>query len=278
MHHDAAINELRGRRQGFYPCRLLWSILPLVLIFLAAGCRPNKRYDLIEAELRTRDQELAQTRSALEQSRLMNRAYEQQLGQPGLPGTVVQQPVQAVGRGDVMIHDITLARGTGGVDDDGVPGDEALMVVLVPRDEDGSAVKVPARVTISAWEITPAGLKNPIGNWEVTPEKLRPTWRAGLFSSGYHIALKWQTCPTLEKVRVAVRLTTLDGRAFEADKDINVRPILPPLINPYPTTPVVPSPTPQPGREPLLPGSAPPGVPSTIPPGTEELPPPSRSY
>jgi hypothetical protein len=261
------------------------------LLALSAGCQPNKRYDLIEAELRTRNRELLETRAALEQSRNLNRAYEQQ---PQLSAQSV--PAAALPTGGVFVKDVQLARGTGGIDEDGAPGDEALMVVVVPRDDDGSAVKVPGRLQVAASEITPQGLKNPIGSWDVPPERLRPTWRSGVLSTGYFVTLPWQTFPTTERVRVAVRLTTIDGRVFEADRDVTVHPVVQavPRGNVYPTSPVGPSPAPHPdtvlpppeglappvgprGREPLMPGNPPPGVPSTLPPGVEELPPPMRT-
>jgi hypothetical protein len=224
----------------------------------AIGCKPNKRYDLIEAELRTRERELEATRAALEQSRNLNRAYAQQ-------SPHAATPVASTAPAYIPVKEIVLARGTGGVDEDGVPGDEGLMVVVVPRDEDGAAVKIPAQVQIAAWEITPAGLKNPIGTWAVPAEKVRPTWRSGFISTGYFVAVPWQTYPSQERVRVAVRLTTLDGRAFEADKDIVVKLCQTPLVGPVglPSTPVLPR---VPGREPLHP--------DPLPPGTEELPPP----
>jgi hypothetical protein len=271
---------------------LLVCLLSPVSCLLLTGCRPNKRYDLIEAELRTRDRELAETRAALEQSRILNRAFEQQLGHAQPPGRAPHAIHPTAAGGGLYVRDIQLARGTGGVDDDSTPGDEALMVVIVPRDEDGSAVKVPGRAQVAAWEILPSGLKNPIGNWDVPAEKLRPTWRSGLFSTGYFVPLPWQTFPTTERVRVAVRLTTTDGRSFEADRDVTVRPMVHPVPpgsvlpyptappvpapppTPYPSTPVVPSPQPG-GREPLLPSTPPPGVPPVLPPGTEELPPPA---
>lgn len=246
---------------GWFSRRLAVGVA--VCLFVV-GCKPNKRYDLIEAELRTRERELNETRAALDQARNLNRAYLQQLQQsvanngPAAPTAPVYIPVK----------DITLARGTGAVDEDGVPGGEGLMVVVVPRDEDGSPVKVPAQVQIAAWDITPAGLKTPIGNWTVPAEKVRPTWRSGFISTGYFIAVPWQTFPSTDRVRIAVRLTTLDGRAFETDKDIWVRPSSNPnpRVDPVvpPSTPVVPK---QPGsREPLFPDPLPPGI--------EELPPP----
>ena len=236
---------------------------------LFAGCRPNKRYDLIEAELRTRDKELCTTRAALDQARVINRAYEQQQGGP-IPGSSPSQRITSAGGGGIYVRDIQLGRGTGGIDEDGVPGDEALMVIVVPRDEDSSAVKVPARALVAAWEVDSAGLKHSIGTWEVSAEHVRRTWRTGLFSSGYHITLPWQTFPTTERVRIAVRLTTTDGKALEADRDVTVKPVAGSGRSiPYPSTPVHP-----PAREPLLPGNIPPGVSPGLPRGVEELPPP----
>lgn len=248
----------------------------VVVSGLLPGCKSNKKYDLIEAELRTRDRELAETRHALDQARNVNRAYEGSRG-PALPGAPVH-PASSPGSA-CPVSEIALARGTGGVDDDGVPGDESLMVVIVPTDEDKSAVKVMARATVAAWEVSPQGIKTPIGAWDVSADQLRPTWRSGLLATGYFVALPWQTYPTTNRVRVAVRLTTTDGRTFEADRDVTVHPVarggpaLPYPVTPgvaYPSTPVVPSP----GREPLLPGTPPPGVPPVLPPGVEELPPP----
>jgi hypothetical protein len=252
-----------------------FCLLAFAPLLLVSGCKPNKRYDLIEAELRTRNQQLDETRAALDQARLQSRAADpnHRFEFPGAP-----QGTPTGAGGTVPIREIALARGTGGLDDDGAPGDEALMVVIVPTDEDRSAVKVPARATVAAWEITPQGLKNPIGTWEVSPEQLRPTWRSGLLASGYFVTVPWQTFPSTERIRVAVRLTTADGRVFEADRDVTVHPVasgaprgaVAPAA-PYPSTLVVPPG----GRQPLLPGYPPPGVPPVLPPGVEELPPPA---
>jgi hypothetical protein len=62
-----------------------------------------------------------------------------------------------------------------------------------------------------------------------------------------------------------VRLTTLDGRAFEVDKDITVKLCATPRIGP-PGPPLTPIPSGPRSREPLFPDPLPPGV--------EELPPP----
>lgn len=223
------------------------------------GCRANKHYDGIEAELRTRNRELAEAQHALDRAKELNRAYEQSRGV--IPGAV-PAPLYYPAAGGCGLREITLGRGTGGVDDDATPGDEYLMVVIVPTDDDKSAVKAPGHVSIAAWESGADGIKHHIGTWELSAEQLRSTWKQGLLSTGYFVPLQWQQCPTQSKVRVAVRLTTPDGKTFEADRDISVRP----TVGAIPAIPT---------RQPLLPGVPPPGVPPTIPPGFEELPPPA---
>lgn len=241
----------------------------IVCALFTSGCRTNQKYELIEAELRTRERELADARAALAQSQNLLRAYEASQRTAHTPGA---QPAGGSGA-PLEVKEIAIARGTGGVDEDGAPGDEGLLVVIVPKDDDGSAVKVPGRAVIAAWETTPAGLKNPIGSWDIPADKLRRSWKSGLISTGYFVAVPWQTLPANDRVRVAVRLTTADGRAFEADRDVSVKPPLPPRGGGGPPVPTIPRPPG--GRMPLFPDPLPPGTPSGIPPGTEELPPPA---
>jgi hypothetical protein len=194
-------------------------------VLLLTGCRglgkPDTKYDLLEAELRTRERELGECRAELNHLRLLNQTYQRQ-------GVPCADPSFHPGPGGVPtlpLRDVTLGNGTGGVDDDGRLGDESLMAVVVPRDDDGAGVKVPARLVVFAAEVSPEGLKTPIGKWEVPPEQLRKTWRSGTFSSGYFVPLQWDRPPRTNRVRVSVRLVTLDGREFEADKDVTVRPL-----------------------------------------------------
>jgi hypothetical protein len=118
---------------------------------------------------------------------------------------------------------VTLGRGTGGYDAEAGPGDEALQVVVEPRDPDGHTIKAPGTMEVQALEITKEGLKVPISTWTVSPDQLRRSWKSGLLSTGYSLILPWQMWPSSEKVRVVVRFKLEDGRLFEADKDVTVR-------------------------------------------------------
>jgi hypothetical protein len=236
----------RGR-----PARLrrFWVLVLTAGMVSLIGCRsarnfgkPDCKYDLLVAELRTREQEVLEARAELQQLRMTT-------GTPGraapglgcLPGEPAFHPGVPPG-----VRGISLAAGTGGVDDDGHPGDEAFMVVVVPRDDEGTAVKTPGVLRVSAYDVTPEGLKLPIGRWEVSPDQMRKAWRSGLLSTGYFVPLQWDQPPAGGKVRFVVRLSTTDGRDFEADKDVSVRPPVaaapqgPAVGPPAPTAPVTP--------------------------------------
>jgi hypothetical protein len=214
----------------------------------------NEPSDLLEAELRTREREILELRSQNDHLKQLAELYQRQ-GYPGpydvVPGPVVvpsPHPVVSPPIGMGTLSEVILGTGTGGRDDDGIPGDESLQVVIVPKDDDGAAVKLAGRVSILAQEITREGLKVSIGKWEVTPEQLKKAWRGGLLGSGYFVPLQWDRPPTTEKVRITIRFTTPDGRVYEADKDATVRPLpglVPRAVMPIPSGPtgdVVPMP------------------------------------
>jgi hypothetical protein len=222
-------------------------------LLLCAGCRnfgkPDARYDGLEAELRTRTRELEQTRLERDQLRQLAEVYARQprpAPQAPFAYGASQHPAPAV-----PLKEVVLGTGTGGVDEDSLPGDESLMVVVVPKDDDGTAVKVPGRLTVSVSEVSPQGLKTPIGRWEIAADKLKPTWRGGLLGSGYFVPLRWDTAPGAGRVRVTVQFVSLDGQPYEADKDVTVKPLA--GVGPAPAVPDRPPP-----------------------PGAEELPPPAR--
>ncbi|CAN5254794.1 hypothetical protein BH11PLA2_BH11PLA2_30590 [soil metagenome] len=218
--------------------RLRWAILFLVL---TVGCKNSQKYDLIEAELRAKNRQLDEANAELEHLRMLSQVYQSNLSRTAdptsRPGNVPTVPLK----------EITLGSGTGGADNDGKPGDEALQIVLVPKDDEGSAVKVPGKVLILASEIQSNGVKVPIGRWDVDPDKLRRHWRSSLLTSGFFLTLSWDKPPTTEKLRITVRYTTLDGRVFETDRDVTVKllfPSTPPSGMPSPFTEELPPPRP----------------------------------
>lgn len=273
-----------ARRAGFVP--RVGLVVAIAATLHVVGCRqlnkvvgPKENSDLLEAELRTREQEILKLRAENQHLRQLTDIYQRQ-GIPELHGVIAgpAYPSSAVSPAGPHISGLSLSlgTGTGGRDDDGMPGDETLQVVIVPKDDVGTAVKVPARATVTAAEITAGGLKVPIGKWEVTPEQLKRLWRGGFLSSGYFVALQWDQPPSTDRVRVTVRLTTPDGATYEADKDVAVKPlpgVAPRVASPSAVVPqsgVITGPVPTTSPDPsgsLLP-------PPAFPPDSNVLPPP----
>lgn len=224
------------------------------LIAMATGCRSKP--DLIEAELRTRENEVRQLQAELQRSETLNHALESELRhRQGAalpfppPGEIIDRPIAMMAN---TVQRIELGRGTGGIDEDKWPGDEALQLVITPRDGEGSAIKAPGHLVVKVFEVSMEGLKVPMGKWDVSSAELQKTWRGGVFASGYFVTLPWRNWPNSERLRVVAQFATLpDNRWFEADKDVTIR--------------LMPG-APRPGVAPELPSGSMPVEPPGIPP------------
>jgi hypothetical protein len=187
-----------------------------LVALLAGGCRRN---DLVENELRARD---IQYREALEEL-MRNEAVSSDLrrenealraGQKLSP----EQAAQTFG-----VRKIVIGRGTSGIDNDRVPGDEALQIWVEPRDASDHTIKAPGMLKVAVQEINARGEKTLLSTWDIDADRVRESWKQGLLSIGYMIQLPWKTPPRVETIRVIVRFVLPDGRFYEADKDLKVR-------------------------------------------------------
>lgn len=117
---------------------------------------------------------------------------------------------------------LTLGPLTGGYDGDEQPGDEALLVVLEPRDATDHPVPVVGNLQIIALQTSPEGVKSTLCVWEMTTEELRTHWKSGPSASGYSLILPWKAWPMHEQLRVVARMCVTGGKLFEVDKDVRV--------------------------------------------------------
>lgn len=177
---------------------------------------------MLESELRVRDQHLRELRTDVARLEVHNEALQRELAATQ-QGTVLKvapelsAPIHSLRR-------ISLGRSTGGYDQDRQLGDEALQVVIEPRDGEDQVVKAPGTVSVTALEVSPEGVKTPLSSWNVPAEELRRSWRSGFFTTGYVLILPFQKFPHSERVRVIARFETPDGRVFETDRDVRVVP------------------------------------------------------
>jgi hypothetical protein len=209
----------KKERSGPPAAVLSFSFVLLPLCFLP-GCQSC---ELVEAELRAREHQLREARDDLHRSECLNEALVREL--QTLKQSTASHSVSrnANAAAPAVLKEVVLGRQTGGYDEDGTPGDEAIQVVLEPRDLDGRAVRAAGAVQVSVLEIGPQGTKTALSTWDVSAEQLRPSWRNGLLSTGYFLVLPWKTWPTSKKLRVMARFTLEDGAVFEADKDVTIR-------------------------------------------------------
>ena len=191
-------------------------LCPFALVLSLSGCR---NCDLVEAELRTRDRELHEMRDELHRLQMCNDGLQREIRALRRNAKVAPEDANLI----FALKSVTLGRQTGGYNDDDCPGDEALQVVLEPRDVDNHLIKAPGTLDVRALEVSQEGLKKPLCSWHLTNDQLRRTWKNGLLSTGYFVILPWKAYPSTEKLRVVVLFTLADGRAFEADKDVTIR-------------------------------------------------------
>jgi hypothetical protein len=196
--------------------------LTLLLMFgtagLFGGCR---NCDLVEAELRTRDNDLRQMRDEMTRLEAHNDALQRELcALRGFPSSSNHPPELAAQT--YSLRSIQLGRPTGGLNDDKDPGDEALQVLVEPRDCDNHVIKAPGSLIIQVLEVSTEGIKKPLSSWRICPDDVRRSWRSSLLSTGYNLVLPWKVYPSQEKLRVVAQFALSDGRLFEAEKDITV--------------------------------------------------------
>jgi hypothetical protein len=213
---------------------LLSLLVPCIVL---CGCRRN---DLVESELRKKETLYRETLLELKRLEAQNDALQREIGairQDSVHGVPILPP--EIASPLFGLKRVALGRGTGGYDNDNLPGDEALQVVVEPRDGDDHVVKVPGSLHITAIEIDTQGLKHALCWWALTPAQLRPTWQQGLLSTGYAVILPWTVFPQHETIRVVAQFKLADGRCFEADRDVKVR-LLPIAPHPQPGPPPAP--------------------------------------
>jgi hypothetical protein len=224
----------------------LWGV---TLAACAAGCRSNSA--LVESQLRQRDNQVRELKDEVGRCGAYNQALEQELRNLRGEGLAADAPER--GAPGYPVRSLTLGRGTGGRDDHGLPGDEALEVHIEPRDPEGNVTRVPGTAIVQAAEIGPDGIKRPLASWDISQDQLRQSWRTGLLSTGYVLVLPWKVWPSIEKLRVTVQFRLADGRLFEADRDVTVR-VAPANQRPLPAPVVVPS---LPSAGPVIEGESP---------------------
>jgi hypothetical protein len=137
----------------------------------------------------------------------------------------VETPLEATPAADQRIHSIAVGRGTRGIDTDGVPGDDGVLVVLEARNNRGEAVVPAAEVTVVVIDPAIEGEGGRYARWDFEPDGTAALYRPAdaRESGGAYFDLAWPDAPPAhDRLKLFIRLTTADGRRLEASRDLVV--------------------------------------------------------
>ena len=190
------------------------------------GCATRGNVDVLESQLRKQEDQifaietqLSQSESELTLARREVQTLRVQLAERGKPTLLPEQ--------SQLLHRLAGVRVqkyfSGGLDRDGVPGDDLLNVVVVPHDEDGETLKSPGELEIEAIDLSAPEGESQLGVWRFSSEEVAKHWHSGL-TSGFQFRMPWQLPPASENVVLQARFRTLDGRQFGTSAEIRVTP------------------------------------------------------
>ena len=117
-------------------------------------------------------------------------------------GTLTQQ-VPA----DVNVSRIVLnSRLTGGIDLDGQPGDDGLLVVIEPQNAAGHYLALPGDVSIDVIDPSRSGIDGQIARWDFDATETTTRMKQTLLGRGIHLELPWpEDRPASARLKVQVR-------------------------------------------------------------------------
>jgi hypothetical protein len=183
--------------------------------------------DLLEARLREQEDEIATLRQQVDHSqseliaaRRLNGSLNQQLaseGKPVVPVALAERQFRVTG---LKINSLQ----TGGIDRDGVPGDEELIVVITPHDNRGEAVRLPGMVDCVLLDPSLPVEQQQLGVWSFDAQQTHDAWQQVLVGSGYRFELPWQTPPTSRELELKMEFRSSHGDRFETSGRVTITP------------------------------------------------------
>ena len=210
-------------RPSFRQCLALssWAVL------LWSGCSSRGQMELLEAEIWQSQDSLyrAEAKSTELQSQLAMARRETDLIRSQVASTGGQAPLPEQTGNLVRLAGVKInTLLSGGKDRDGQPGDDLLVALITPHDEQGDLVKIAGEVEIEAYDMTRSGDDKRVGRWTFDSEQSAKAWHSGFVGAGLQFELPWQEIPTNKELLVHARLRTSDGRQFDTSSPLKVSP------------------------------------------------------
>jgi hypothetical protein len=125
----------------------------------------------------------------------------------------------------VHVHDVRFARLTGGIDLDGQPGDEGIVVYLQPVDESGAIIKAAGSALVQVYDLQAEQGRQLIGEYEIDADQMAALWSDRFMTRHYAIRCPWsrEQPPLHRDLTVRVEFTEyLTGRTFHHQAAVRV--------------------------------------------------------
>jgi hypothetical protein len=142
---------------------------------------------------------------------------------PALPRRELPSPALSLDTSDPRITHIHLnPLLTGGGDFDREPGDDGVVVVIEPRNQDNAFVPMAGPVSVVLLDPTQEhGDAARFARWEIDAPNAQRQMESSGKLRGIHLRLPWpQSPPRTTRMQLFVRYITVDGRKLEANREI----------------------------------------------------------
>ena len=206
----------------------LHAALALLASIAVVGCSglKTRQSDVTEIQLRQQRLEAEQLRGELDTARARlaeqrRRIASQQTSEVGSVSRVTQASTSAALRTSIERLRLNSLL-SGGLDRDGVAGDELLSVLATPIDGTGAAVREDGTLTVTAFDYALPDGQQQVGYWKWTSEDVAELWQDGLVGTGYRVTEKWLRQPQSRQIVLHARFVTVDQRQFDATETITI--------------------------------------------------------
>ncbi len=115
------------------------------------------------------------------------------------------------------------SRLTGGLDVDGQPGDEALVVVIEPQNSAGQYLPLPGDLSIEVLDPQADPSLREFARWDFDASETVPLMKRSLLGRGIHLKLPWPAeSPSTETMQLQVRYRTPAGNELVARREVRL--------------------------------------------------------
>jgi hypothetical protein len=204
----------------------LCATLAIASLVPAAGCSSfgKQPRNLVEIQLREQRIENGELRRELQSAQTALAETQHKLSMrrrtpDGTEVTLTSGVSGALGAVERLELNSLLS---GGLDRDGIPGDELLSVLATTVSKSGSAVQTHGTLTVAAFDYSLSAENQKVGHWEWNVNETAALWSNGVVGTGYRLTKEWEQIPRSGEIVLHARFVGVDGQQFDATRTVTI--------------------------------------------------------